>query len=318
MKLNVIYSASETYAQHAYVSIFSLLEKNKIFDEINIYFITDNMTENTKEKIKYLVKKYRRNLLFINSDDILRESAKIKCWNGSNVLNCKLFLGSYLDNTIDKVLYLDSDSVIMDSLLNVWETDIEDYYCAGVFLPTVPKYKTYFDSIDEYLNPGFILINLKKWRNDYLEEKIVDYLKKNSKKELSDEFLINILCENKIKHLSIKYNLVPEFYFFKSEEMKKIHQCESFYTQQEIDNALKNPVFIHFLGHLYNRPWNKECTHPAKNIYLYYLERSPWKNALGNEKLPLKNKLMVFLYKVLPFKVFLFLKNKLERGANRQ
>ena len=62
---------------------------------------------------------------------------------------------------IDKILYLDSDTIVRKDLSELFNTDIKDYYLAAAKRPG-----------DEY-NCGVLLYNLKKWREDNIKDKLI-------------------------------------------------------------------------------------------------------------------------------------------------
>ena len=74
---------------------------------------------------------------------------------------------------LDKIIYLDCDSIIADSLEDLDNIDISDYYIAGVQDTVTNFFKTSIglNKDDRYINAGMLVINLKKWREDKIEEK---------------------------------------------------------------------------------------------------------------------------------------------------
>ena len=49
----------------------------------------------------------------------------------------------------------------------------------------------------------------------------------------------------------------------------KFNGVRNFYSKR-IDEAIENPVIIHYLSGFYNRPWNLGSSHPMKDRYLFY------------------------------------------------
>ena len=63
--MNVVYSSSDSYAPIAGVSIMSLLHNNTDADEINIYMIDNNISDENKKRFENMVDKFGRNIVFI-------------------------------------------------------------------------------------------------------------------------------------------------------------------------------------------------------------------------------------------------------------
>ena len=53
--MNVVYSSSDSYAPIAGVSIMSLLHNNTDADEINIYMIDNNISDENKKRFENMV-----------------------------------------------------------------------------------------------------------------------------------------------------------------------------------------------------------------------------------------------------------------------
>ena len=53
--MNIVYSSSDSYAPIAGVSIMSLLHNNTDADEINIYMIDNNISDENKKRFENMV-----------------------------------------------------------------------------------------------------------------------------------------------------------------------------------------------------------------------------------------------------------------------
>ena len=59
MIYNVAYASDQNYAKHVGISLISLLENNKNLENIHIYIIEDNISEELKEKLLSIVNRYK-------------------------------------------------------------------------------------------------------------------------------------------------------------------------------------------------------------------------------------------------------------------
>ena len=64
--MNIVYSSSDSYAPIAGVSIMSLLHNNTDADEINIYMIDNNISDENKKRFENLVDKIRQKYCFLS------------------------------------------------------------------------------------------------------------------------------------------------------------------------------------------------------------------------------------------------------------
>ena len=167
----VIYHSSDSFAEVTGVSIASLFENNKDIEEIHVLYIEKGMTEENKNKILAISKKYNRTLEFMEMPDWskklnLQLKSSKRSWLGMGYN--RLFLTEYLPANIEKVLYLDSDTIVEQSLKELWNVDLNGYYMAGVDDCLSRFYRPLVGiSGDEvYCNAGMLLFNVKKWRED--------------------------------------------------------------------------------------------------------------------------------------------------------
>ena len=306
--MNIVYSSDDKFIRHIYVSIASLLETNAQND-LHIYIIDNEISRDNKEVLKKLAEGYGKYIEFLPFDKIRNEIEGAALWGNSLSAYGRLFVGRYLD--ADKALYLDGDSVIVDDLSTLYDIDLSDWALAAVQDTAGPTYRMGVGlSYDEkYINTGMILINLKKWREDNLEKKFIDFIKKyNGQVPCCDQGTINGVCRGKILIIAPKYNLMTPMLTFKSDEIKRFFEISEYYTDNELIDAREHSVFIHYVGGFYIQPWFINGDHPKSEIYRKYMEKSPWKGDYFPAKdLGMRTKLLKMAYYHLPFSVFVFL-----------
>lgn len=307
MELVIAYSTDDNYVQHVGVSMISLFESNKEFDNIIIYIMDNNISDINKDKLVRISQQYNRTILFIDVEKLI-STLKLDI-NGSIALAsyARLFLASIVDKKYDKVLYLDCDSIISNSFKDLWCKDLNNYFVSGV-LDTVDcetKTKIGLKENDIYINAGMMLINLKEWRERNIQNDFIEFIDKyNGNVFHHDQGVINGVLNKRIDVIEPKYNCMTPFFNMKKNNIMEYYNVNEYYSQEELDLAIKNPVFIHFTPALSNRPWIKGCTHPLKNEYIKYLNISPWKDSELLEDNRSKGlKLVCTLYEKLPFKI---------------
>ena len=88
--MNIVYHASDSFAKVTGTSIVSIFENNKDIDEINVYVIEKNFTEDNKKKMEQLADKYNRRIIFISMPDINRTELLIADFFWTNYCQRKL------------------------------------------------------------------------------------------------------------------------------------------------------------------------------------------------------------------------------------
>ena len=327
--LNVVFASDDNYASFLSIAMFSLLENNqKDFDKINIFILDDGISESNKMKINNKFNNYPCSITFIETKKLDEMNFNVlgleRNLNESSLTTyARLFMSSLLPRSIEKILYLDCDSLIVGSYKDLWNIDISNYYCAGVLdgINTSVKEALGFKKEDKYVNAGFLLVNLKKWREDAVEEKFIRFMDENQHRFYQhDQGVLNNVFKDKILIVDPKYNLQIYFQTLDYDLARKFTCIETeYYTKEIVDNARENPVFLHFCGPNYDRPWyNKD--HPYAEMYNCYAEKVDCNEIIEYlDGLPLKakifykgmgNKAIRLSLKMIPARVVRKLVNK--------
>lgn len=302
--MNVAYSCMDNYAQHAGVSILSLLENNQDIDDICVYMFDNNIGQQNKERLKEIVDRYGRRIKFIDMDDISK-SMKVSTDFCRSTYG-KLFMAELEE--VDRMLSFDCDTIVTGSLKELLTYDMEDTLFAGVQDTVNPYfvYKIGLTDEDRYINcGGVIILNLDLWRKMGTEQKCIEYVMKyDGNPPFVDQGTINKICKDHKKVLPPQYNLINPMFMFPVDKIKKLYKMKTYYTQEEIDYAKEHPKVIHYTGELYNRPWFTNCNHPLKDVYIYYLNMSPWKGNVCYGEMSKNCRIQKKIYDKFPFFVY--------------
>lgn len=286
--MNVVFACDDNYVPLLTISAVSFLVNNKNdFDEINIFILDDGIREKNKNKVNSILSEYDCSISFIKTKKIEELDFKVLSLEREDIASlttyARLFISSLLPRDVDKVLYLDCDSIIVDSFKELWNEDISNYYCAAV---QDCSNTSYMEALgiprnEKYYNAGVLLINLKKWREDNVEDKFVEFLTDNQQRFYQhDQGVLNNIFKNKIKTVSPKYNLQGYFQFLDYNLSRKYACIEiEYYSRKIMDDARKNPVFLHFCAADYFRPW-KNSNHPYFKEFEYYADLAGFKDVI--------------------------------------
>ncbi|MEE0914415.1 MAG: glycosyltransferase family 8 protein [Ruminococcus sp.] len=280
--MNVVYSSSDSYASVAGVSMYSLLCNNKSSKELNIYIVDNNISEKNKEKFRKMCSDFGRSLTFIPIADIEKLAGTkidIGRWNISTF--GRLFEASLLPDSVEKVIHIDCDTMVMSSLEDLWNRDMEGKIVAGSLECIGDSYKTEIglSKDDTYINAGNIMLNLKKIREDNTEELFRSYIKNHSHLSFVDQAVLNACVKSDEKLVvPLDYNAYSIIYYIKYKNLKKVKRVTTFYSEEEVEKAVKKPAIVHFTTCFMDgsRPWIENNVHPLLSTYLDYKSKSPW------------------------------------------
>ena len=124
--MDIMYSTSDSYAFLTGISILSLFDNNKDADEINIYIMDNKITKENKNKLRSIAEKYHRNIFFVPMPDmheLTGHNIQTGRWNISTF--GRLYMAGSLPEKVHKVLNIDCDTIIVDSIEPLWNTSLE-------------------------------------------------------------------------------------------------------------------------------------------------------------------------------------------------
>lgn len=128
----------------------------------------------------------------------------------------RIQLGSTLPECVDRVIYIDCDTIIMSDLNKVFQSDMGSCICAGVpdyLMPSIGLAIRSCEDLDldprgTYFNSGFLVIDLNRWRNENIESLILQDLCNNQYRyDWHDQCGINAVLSGKIKELPREWNV---------------------------------------------------------------------------------------------------------------
>jgi lipopolysaccharide biosynthesis glycosyltransferase len=185
----------------------------------------------------------------------------------------RLELGRTFPN-LDKLLYLDSDLIVTDSLWGIWNTDLSVNPLAAVKNAGKDGTKRLgLSASHQYFNSGVMLLDMKYFRENNVRESAYLWLEENnSSRAFHDQDALNVIYESKVTILPMRYNLQAFWYrFFLSAEAN---------LQNEIIAEHKIRHILHFSSG--RKPWQKGDMHPFKKQFLnfYRAEKTVASNSL--------------------------------------
>jgi len=318
--IDIFLSSDENYVYPLGVCLVSILENNSsVFDNINFHILSNGIKKESIDKINSLKDKYYNcNFTFYDIETIknifpkgFEDTAIFKRFSFSAY--GRLFIVSFLKergfSNLNKILYLDCDIIVDKSLKNLWDINIDNYYLAAVIAPYndakhvlrhVLRKTTSFNS-NLYFNSGVLLINLKKWRLENVEDKFINIMKEYY---IADQDILNLVLARNTMFIDLKYNTAPEIFYIpykKYLNIQNIKSNESNCSHKEFLDAFKNPVIIHYLGGEGSAPFRDNCIHPKREKFEYYKKLSPWK-----DNLPFKSQSSLVYLKLRRFMIIYF------------
>ena len=240
--LSFLLACDNAYAMPLATTLRSIVDSNSSCWPLQFYILSDNINEETQRKVLYSLPKGSSLINWIAVD--LRLFAEFTtAVHISKITYARLMMPEVLPVSVKKVLYLDSDILVLSDLRPLWKTylngavlgAVTDVLLDGAIKLAEPS-AAGVPRVQSYFNAGVLLIDLDRWRHEQITDKALDYLMHFSQSPYSDQDALNVACDRLWKKLNPFWN----FQNHSSINIAKI----------EVD---QRPGIVHFVS--MSKPW---------------------------------------------------------------
>lgn len=233
-RIPVFYATDENYLPFAAISISSVLKNCNKNDKYDFYILTENIPQEKKKylksfesenvKVRFVSVRNKIKGLITELEKSLRDYYTVSIFY-------RLFIPS-LFPLMKKAIYLDSDTIIKGNLKELYDTDVTGNIlaaCRDEAVSNCPEFVDYVENAvgvpgEKYFNSGVLVMNLAKMREERIEQKFVDLVKKyNFLTVAPDQDYLNFLSLGKVKYLDKVWDKMPCADDTDEEKIKLIH-----------------------------------------------------------------------------------------------
>ena len=265
---NIVLTPNSNHFKQTLVVMLSAMQNCN--NSCNFYIMQYDWTDNQKQAITSLMEDYAPNtvtVVYVNNSDFMCFESYKSCYE----VWYKLLIHKYLPESVDKVLYCDTDILIRKDIGEFYNMEFDDCFLCAAVHPTriTSKFEDYASSSTigkawpNYFFGGLLLFNLKKFRESNID---LDFYLGRIHEVIYgwDEGALNYFFWDKAKYVPFyKYNLIlsyfdkyrylSEIYSLSYEE--RIKKCNSVYHEEFFDEE-DNAAIVHFATTGIIKPWN--------------------------------------------------------------
>jgi lipopolysaccharide biosynthesis glycosyltransferase len=178
----------------------------------------------------------------------------------------------------DRLLYCDSDVLFCEPPEELMALDLGGHPVAASLDAALPRVSLPgalegwkdlgLDPRTAYLNSGVLLMDGKRWRQDRIGERVLEFLKSGIRRvNYPDQDGLNTLLAGDFLRLPFRWNA-------QSPLRLGTHCAFPFVPPDEIEAAINEPAIIHFTGA--SKPWHRQYLDPRGSQWRDVLSRTPW------------------------------------------
>ncbi len=248
------------YAELAGVMVNSVVTNGDV-PEAKIIICDYDLREKDRQNIRACA--MGRPVEFIRIEDEIKHklSSYMRTVSWSRAMYCRLLLPNLIKDN-GRMLYLDSDMLVLESLRPLFELSLED--CAVGAVPDADNpdhikrrnIRLGRSPDTRYLNSGTLLIDLERWRSYGIGDKCLDHLDNNTG-GYPDQDALNMALGDQWIDIGKKWNFT---------ERTSTNFPREYFLQAGI------------LHYTWRKPNLAHCEHPARDLYLTQRQNTPWKN----------------------------------------
>ena len=217
----IFYACDDAFVKFTIISIRSMLENASPDRFYRFHILITDVSERSRRVAKELE---RENAEIIFEDvtsylTAIEKKLPLRDYY-SKTTYYRLFIADMFPQ-YDKTIYIDSDTVVLGDISELYDTDLKDNYVGAVterVMTNVDVYGRYVEQvlgIDRYayFNAGLLLLNCKQFRKNDLLKKFGDLLSVYNFVVTQDEDYLNLMCKDRVLHLDRKWNteILPQF-----------------------------------------------------------------------------------------------------------
>lgn len=245
MTVPVFYSISDDFTPYAAVSLHSLVKHADPKRDYTVTFLHQGLSQDHEKALAA----YNRDNVHIKfyemSDELLKpiQDRKENYLRG-DFFAMSIFYRLFIPDLFpeyDKVVYIDSDTVLNDDIAKLYDHDLGNNLlgaCTDSSIQFVEKMIRYIKEVltldpKEYINSGMLVMNAKAFREENFVDKFFSLLGRYHFDCIApDQDYLNEICSGRIKYLDGRWDAMPN----------------------ENTKALENPGLIHY--NLFFKPWH--------------------------------------------------------------
>ena len=207
------------------------------------------------------------NLLQV-TDDMLdgfrNRNFNISCWY-------RILLPQLVPH-LDRVIYLDADIIVTDSLRPLWQTELEGHLLGAVsnplygYMPNWPRDRLGIEKPEDYPNTGVLLMDLSAMRKQNFIGQLRDYARQHPENLLPEQDAVAALLKGEWLHLHPRWNMQSVIFDTRPEQQP--------FSSDVLKEALCSPAIVHYCG--CHKPWHYLGYHQHNDLYFQHLDQTPW------------------------------------------
>lgn len=175
---------------------------------------------------------------------------------------------------LDRLIYLDADTLVLQSLAPLWATDLRGAPIAAVANIVEPEQRDHVVQLGldptSYFNAGVLVMDLATMRrSDAVRGLVAVAAQRADRMSWYDQDALNVTFAGSWLALHPRWNAQNSLWTW-------AEWARALFGPELLAEALSTPAIVHFEGPAVVKPWHVLGDHPLRRRYLATLAATPW------------------------------------------
>lgn len=274
-RLNVACAADEAYLAHSAAMLHSVLTNGG--PEIAVHYLHGpGFPEESRRMMAGMLEAHRATIHFHEIRERQLRGLPIDPRFGP-AMWYRVFLPTLLED-VDRILYLDVDTLVLGPLGPLWEIALDDYFLAAVRNVFMEYHRWRATDLEirmeDYFNSGVLLFNLDRMRKAKFTRRLLTLVRRRGDSLLwPDQDALNLVVRGRWLALHPRWNVMNSY-------LSDRHLAVEVFGEAQVAQALTEPVIRHFEGPEANKPWHPGHDRGGHELYLRHRRETPWPDVI--------------------------------------
>lgn len=211
----VFFAADDKYVKYMMVTMKSIIDNMSSSRYYKLHVLHTDISEENQALVKKMEKPNCK-IIFVNVLDELKQIQKkiaVRDYYTATTYY-RIFIPDMFKE-YDKVLYIDSDTIVREDIANLYNSDLGDNYIGAIRDQLVVQTDVYGDYVEKvlgisrgaYFNAGVVAINSEAFRKNNMLKSFTELLNTYTFVVAQDQDYLNILCKDKVAWLDPRWNV---------------------------------------------------------------------------------------------------------------
>jgi lipopolysaccharide biosynthesis glycosyltransferase len=260
-KIHLALAFDQNYIVPIYTLLTSIFDNNRK-NSIVFHVIATGLSKLEKDSLRLYVNKNNSEIHFYEIEESHLAALVLNEGDHFTVAAYyRLFFPLLVPAEVKKLLYLDTDIIVLGDLMELYQTEIGEVPVAVALDVNIGPRPDLGVEDGYYFNSGVLLINIPEWRAQCITEKALKFMQDFPEKiKWVDQDALNGVLLKNFKILESRFNLT-------------IADIPEDLPKRSFKHFLQDKIVIHFTTA--NKPWFGHGVNKFRYLYHYYLMKSP-------------------------------------------